>query len=165
MVPGSGQSLRMIPVDAIAICDFHPGVHGCPGDPLQIASRSPLRRGPSGYIAAILEPASEPAVFFCALGSLSRGLLPNFSAPYLSRLGSCLLSIRIMADIRVAIDRGGTFCDVIANIPDREPLTFKLLSEHPANFSEMPPRRRSEEYLRRQRARRSHKDRSSMVHA
>ncbi|KAK7743862.1 hypothetical protein SLS53_003881 [Cytospora paraplurivora] len=43
-----------------------------------------------------------------------------------------------MADIRVAIDRGGTFCDVIAYIPDREPLTFKLLSEDPANYRDAP---------------------------
>ncbi|ROW16351.1 hypothetical protein VPNG_02741 [Cytospora leucostoma] len=43
-----------------------------------------------------------------------------------------------MANIRVAIDRGGTFCDVIAYIPDREPLTFKLLSEDPANYRDAP---------------------------
>lgn len=43
-----------------------------------------------------------------------------------------------MADIRVAIDRGGTFCDVIAYIPGREPLTFKLLSEDPANYRDAP---------------------------
>lgn len=43
-----------------------------------------------------------------------------------------------MADIRVAIDRGGTFCDVIAYIPGREPLIFKLLSEDPANYRDAP---------------------------
>lgn len=43
-----------------------------------------------------------------------------------------------MADIRVAIDRGGTFCDVIAYIPDREPVSFKLLSEDPSNYRDAP---------------------------
>lgn len=43
-----------------------------------------------------------------------------------------------MAGIRVAIDRGGTFCDVIAHIPGREPVTFKLLSEDPANYRDAP---------------------------
>ncbi|KUI56006.1 hypothetical protein VP1G_03355 [Cytospora mali] len=43
-----------------------------------------------------------------------------------------------MADIRVAIDRGGTFCDVIAYIPGQETLTFKLLSEDPANYRDAP---------------------------
>lgn len=43
-----------------------------------------------------------------------------------------------MADIRVAIDRGGTFCDVIAYIPGRDPISFKLLSEDPANYRDAP---------------------------
>lgn len=43
-----------------------------------------------------------------------------------------------MANIRVAIDRGGTFCDVIAYIPGRAPVTFKLLSEDPANYRDAP---------------------------
>lgn len=43
-----------------------------------------------------------------------------------------------MSSISVAIDRGGTFCDVIAHIPNREPLTFKLLSEDPANYRDAP---------------------------
>ncbi|KAK1709985.1 Hydantoinase B/oxoprolinase-domain-containing protein [Colletotrichum acutatum] len=42
------------------------------------------------------------------------------------------------ADIRVSIDRGGTFCDVIAEIDGREPLIFKLLSEDPANYPDAP---------------------------
>lgn len=41
-------------------------------------------------------------------------------------------------DIRIAIDRGGTFCDVIAYIPGRVPVTFKLLSEDPANYRDAP---------------------------
>lgn len=43
-----------------------------------------------------------------------------------------------MGDVRVAIDRGGTFCDVIAHIDGREPLIFKLLSEDPANYRDAP---------------------------
>lgn len=43
-----------------------------------------------------------------------------------------------MADIRVAIDRGGTFCDVIAYIPGRAPISFKLLSEDPSNYRDAP---------------------------
>lgn len=42
------------------------------------------------------------------------------------------------ADIRVAIDRGGTFCDVIADIDGRDPIIFKLLSEDPANYPDAP---------------------------
>ncbi|KAK2045719.1 hydantoinase B/oxoprolinase [Colletotrichum somersetense] len=41
-------------------------------------------------------------------------------------------------DIRVSIDRGGTFCDVIAHVDGREPLIFKLLSEDPANYPDAP---------------------------
>ncbi|KAL0934416.1 5-oxoprolinase (ATP-hydrolyzing) [Colletotrichum truncatum] len=44
----------------------------------------------------------------------------------------------MVADIKVAIDRGGTFCDVIADIDGREPLIFKLLSEDPANYPDAP---------------------------
>lgn len=43
-----------------------------------------------------------------------------------------------MGDIRVAIDRGGTFCDVIAHVDGREPIIFKLLSEDPANYRDAP---------------------------
>lgn len=44
-----------------------------------------------------------------------------------------------MGDIRVSIDRGGTFCDVIATDSDgRNPLIFKLLSEDPANYPDAP---------------------------
>ncbi|KAJ4386603.1 hypothetical protein N0V93_009501 [Gnomoniopsis smithogilvyi] len=43
-----------------------------------------------------------------------------------------------MTAIRVAIDRGGTFCDVIAHIPGKEPVIFKLLSEDPANYRDAP---------------------------
>lgn len=43
-----------------------------------------------------------------------------------------------MGDIRVAIDRGGTFCDVIAHVDGHEPLIFKLLSEDPANYRDAP---------------------------
>lgn len=43
-----------------------------------------------------------------------------------------------MGDVRIAIDRGGTFCDVIAHIDGREPIIFKLLSEDPANYGDAP---------------------------
>jgi 5-oxoprolinase (ATP-hydrolysing) len=43
-----------------------------------------------------------------------------------------------MADIHVAIDRGGTFCDVYAQVQGQEALTFKLLSEDPANYPDAP---------------------------
>ncbi|ETS82095.1 hypothetical protein PFICI_07097 [Pestalotiopsis fici W106-1] len=42
------------------------------------------------------------------------------------------------ADIRVSIDRGGTFCDVIAHVEGREPIIFKLLSVDPANYQDAP---------------------------
>lgn len=40
--------------------------------------------------------------------------------------------------IRIAIDRGGTFCDVIAKIPDRPDYVFKLLSVDPKNYKDAP---------------------------
>ncbi|KAH8892112.1 hypothetical protein GQ53DRAFT_841002 [Thozetella sp. PMI_491] len=43
-----------------------------------------------------------------------------------------------MADIRISIDRGGTFCDVIAEIDGRDPLIFKLLSVDPSNYADAP---------------------------
>jgi 5-oxoprolinase (ATP-hydrolysing) len=42
------------------------------------------------------------------------------------------------ADISVAIDRGGTFCDVIAQVEGHEPIVFKLLSEDPSNYPDAP---------------------------
>ncbi|KAJ9148969.1 5-oxoprolinase (ATP-hydrolyzing) [Pleurostoma richardsiae] len=41
-------------------------------------------------------------------------------------------------DVSIAIDRGGTFCDVIASIPGREDIIFKLLSEDPSNYPDAP---------------------------
>lgn len=44
-----------------------------------------------------------------------------------------------MGSIRVSIDRGGTFCDVIAtNAETRNPIIFKLLSEDPSNYRDAP---------------------------
>lgn len=41
-------------------------------------------------------------------------------------------------DISIAIDRGGTFCDVIAKIEGRDDIILKLLSEDPNNYSDAP---------------------------
>ncbi|KAK7211459.1 hypothetical protein V2G26_018637 [Clonostachys chloroleuca] len=41
-------------------------------------------------------------------------------------------------DISISIDRGGTFCDVIANVEGREDIIFKLLSEDPNNYPDAP---------------------------
>lgn len=41
-------------------------------------------------------------------------------------------------DISISIDRGGTFCDVIAKIQGRDDIIFKLLSEDPNNYSDAP---------------------------
>ena len=43
-----------------------------------------------------------------------------------------------MADISISIDRGGTFCDVIASVKGRDPIIFKLLSDDPANYADAP---------------------------
>lgn len=43
-----------------------------------------------------------------------------------------------MSGIRIAIDRGGTFTDVIANVPNEKPLVFKLLSVDPSNYDDAP---------------------------
>lgn len=40
--------------------------------------------------------------------------------------------------IQIAIDRGGTFCDIIARIPSRPDYVFKLLSVDPLNYSDAP---------------------------
>lgn len=42
------------------------------------------------------------------------------------------------ADIAIAIDRGGTFCDVIAKVGGRDDIIFKLLSEDPNNYPDAP---------------------------
>ncbi|RDW86038.1 putative 5-protein [Coleophoma crateriformis] len=41
-------------------------------------------------------------------------------------------------EVSISIDRGGTFCDVIAKIQGREPTIFKLLSEDPSNYPDAP---------------------------
>ncbi|KAF4538168.1 uncharacterized protein LTHEOB_10938 [Lasiodiplodia theobromae] len=41
-------------------------------------------------------------------------------------------------DINIAIDRGGTFCDVIASSDGRDSLIFKLLSVDPQNYRDAP---------------------------
>lgn len=40
--------------------------------------------------------------------------------------------------IKISIDRGGTFTDIIAEIPGREPVNFKLLSVDPSNYDDAP---------------------------
>lgn len=40
--------------------------------------------------------------------------------------------------IKIAIDRGGTFCDVIAKIPGQDDYVFKLLSVDPQNYADAP---------------------------
>lgn len=42
------------------------------------------------------------------------------------------------ADISIAIDRGGTFCDVIATVQGHDDVIFKLLSEDPSNYVDAP---------------------------
>ncbi|RSL48875.1 hypothetical protein CEP54_012706 [Fusarium duplospermum] len=42
------------------------------------------------------------------------------------------------ADIKISIDRGGTFCDAIAEVEGRETLIFKLLSANPAHYADAP---------------------------
>ncbi|OKL59785.1 hypothetical protein UA08_04737 [Talaromyces atroroseus] len=43
-----------------------------------------------------------------------------------------------MPGIRIAIDRGGTFTDVHASIPNRDDLILKLLSVDPQNYNDAP---------------------------
>lgn len=40
--------------------------------------------------------------------------------------------------IKIAIDRGGTFCDIIAKIPGQPDFVFKLLSVDPLNYPDAP---------------------------
>ncbi|KAL4779797.1 Hydantoinase B/oxoprolinase-domain-containing protein [Aspergillus varians] len=41
-------------------------------------------------------------------------------------------------DIDISIDRGGTFCDVLVQVPGQADRVFKLLSEDPANYRDAP---------------------------
>ena len=41
-------------------------------------------------------------------------------------------------NIRISIDRGGTFTDVHASIPGRQDIILKLLSVDPANYKDAP---------------------------
>lgn len=43
-----------------------------------------------------------------------------------------------VSGIKIAIDRGGTFCDVIAKVPGQHDHVFKLLSVDPANYNDAP---------------------------
>lgn len=43
-----------------------------------------------------------------------------------------------MSKVQISIDRGGTFCDVWANIPGKGEIIFKLLSEDPDNYNDAP---------------------------
>lgn len=43
-----------------------------------------------------------------------------------------------LPNINISIDRGGTFCDVIAEVDGQEPIIFKLLSEDPKNYPDAP---------------------------
>ncbi|KAI5951557.1 hypothetical protein KGF54_004631 [Candida jiufengensis] len=44
----------------------------------------------------------------------------------------------VQTGIQIAIDRGGTFCDVIAKIPNQNDYVFKLLSVDPQNYNDAP---------------------------
>ncbi|CAG8950620.1 hypothetical protein HYFRA_00002829 [Hymenoscyphus fraxineus] len=41
-------------------------------------------------------------------------------------------------DIRISIDRGGTFCDALVQIAGQKDIIFKLLSEDPQNYQDAP---------------------------
>lgn len=43
-----------------------------------------------------------------------------------------------MGRLQVAIDRGGTFTDVVARTPDGKIVTMKLLSEDPGKYNDAP---------------------------
>lgn len=48
------------------------------------------------------------------------------------------MAVEESLDIRISIDRGGTFTDVHASIPGRQDLILKLLSVDPANYKDAP---------------------------
>lgn len=48
------------------------------------------------------------------------------------------MSYSDLKGIKIAIDRGGTFCDIIAKIPGRLDYVFKLLSVDPLNYPDAP---------------------------
>lgn len=43
-----------------------------------------------------------------------------------------------VTDIKIAIDRGGTFTDIWATAPGQPDLAFKLLSVDPSNYEDAP---------------------------
>lgn len=59
----------------------------------------------------------------------------NKMAPY---IGDSTIGEQAHQGIAIAIDRGGTFCDVIAKVEGRDDIIFKLLSEDPNNYSDAP---------------------------
>ncbi len=48
------------------------------------------------------------------------------------------INIKIMGRLQVAIDRGGTFTDVVARTSDGKIITMKLLSEDPEKYKDAP---------------------------
>lgn len=48
------------------------------------------------------------------------------------------MSYSSLQGIKIAIDRGGTFCDVIAKIPGQPDYVFKVLSVDPQNYKDAP---------------------------
>lgn len=48
------------------------------------------------------------------------------------------MSYSDISGIKIAIDRGGTFCDIIAKIPGQPDFVFKLLSVDPLNYPDAP---------------------------
>lgn len=59
-------------------------------------------------------------------------------APYIGSVEHGTEEGQSHPDISIAIDRGGTFCDVIAKIEGRQDIIFKLLSEDPNNYADAP---------------------------
>ncbi|ORY81529.1 5-oxoprolinase [Protomyces lactucae-debilis] len=49
-----------------------------------------------------------------------------------------LAASEVRGGIKIAIDRGGTFCDVIAIVPGRDDIVLKLLSVDPENYDDAP---------------------------
>ncbi|KAK4499589.1 hypothetical protein PRZ48_010107 [Zasmidium cellare] len=59
-------------------------------------------------------------------------------SPFLGEQNQASLDKAELPGIRIAIDRGGTFCDVIAQIPSQDDIIFKLLSVDPQHYDDAP---------------------------
>lgn len=70
---------------------------------------------------------------------LLNGMIPTQVPDIRISIGMSIILTDVSTELTWCVtDRGGTFCDVIVQIPGREDAIFKLLSTDPQNYSDAP---------------------------